>query len=77
LAVAAGAAGAAGAVTAAGAFGAGFGAGFFAQPENANADTTKNAPKTNTVSFFKIYHLLLTFFILFLAKDFVKRNFYF
>jgi hypothetical protein len=54
----AGAAGAAGAVTAAGALGAGFGAGFFAQPENANADTTKNAPKTNTVSFFKIYHLL-------------------
>ncbi|MCL5880811.1 MAG: hypothetical protein M0016_03830 [Deltaproteobacteria bacterium] len=51
-------AGAAGAGATAGALGAGLGVGFFAQPENARVDTTKNIPKTNTVSFFKIYHLL-------------------
>ncbi|MHB1698277.1 MAG: hypothetical protein ACYCSQ_09285 [bacterium] len=47
------------------AVGAGLGACFFAQPENAKAETTKNTPKTNTVSFFKIYHLLLTFLFYF------------
>ena len=42
---------------AAGAFGAGAAA-FLAHPENAKVDKTKNIPTINTVSFFKINHLL-------------------